>query len=82
MCDEAVHHFLVALKLILDWLITGKMIKNLYTLYPDVDLLFFDKDSGDVTFYCNAIGILNVNLDNINFDNSFDEDINTIIHIR
>ena len=48
------------------------MIKNLYTdLYADDGLLFFNEDSGDVTFSCNEMGILNVNLNNINLDNIF-----------
>ena len=43
-------------------------------MYADDGLLFFDKDSGDVTFCCSEMGILSVNLNNINRDNSFDED--------
>ena len=43
---------------------------------------FFDEDSDNVTFCCNKMGILSVNL-NINFDNNFDEDDpDTIILIR
>ena len=41
-------------------------------MYADDGLLFFDEDSGDVTFCCNEMGILSVNL--INLDNNFDED--------
>ena len=49
------------------------MIKRIYTaLYADDGLLFFDEDSGDVTFCCNEMVILSVNL--INLDNNFDED--------
>ena len=52
-------------------------------MYADDGLLFFDKDSGDVTFCCSEMGILSVNLNNINRDNSFDEDDpGTIIIIR
>ena len=48
MCDEAVNNSL-ALKLIPDWFVTTKMIKNLYTaFYSDDGLLFFDEDSGNV----------------------------------
>ena len=39
--------------------------------YADDDLLFFDEDSGDVTFCCDKTGILSVNLNNINLDNNF-----------
>ena len=52
-------------------------------MYADDGLLFFDKDSGDVTFCCSEMGILSVNLNNINRNNNFDEDDpDTIIIIR
>ena len=35
---------------------------------------FFYESSGDVTFCCNEMSILSVNLNNINLDNNFDED--------
>ena len=58
-------------------------VVNLYTaLYADDGLLFFDEDSGDVTFCCNKTGILSVNLDNINLDNFGEDDPDTIILIR
>ena len=51
------------------------MIKKLYNaLYADDGPLFLDDDSGDVKFCCNEMGILSVNLNNINLDNIFDED--------
>ena len=43
-------------------------------MYANDGLLFFPEDSGDVTFCCNEIGILSVNLNNISLDNNFDED--------
>ena len=53
MCDETVDDYLAALKLIPNWFVTRKMIKKLYTaLYEYGGLLFFDEDSGDVTFCC------------------------------
>ena len=60
------------------------MIKKLYNaLYADDGLLFSDEDSSDVTLCCNEMGILSVNLNNVNFDNNFDEDdLHTIILIR
>ena len=51
-----------------------KWLKNYTALYADHGLIFFDEDSGDVTFCCNEMGILSVNLNNINLDNNFDED--------
>ena len=52
-------------------------------MYADADLLFFNEDSDNVAFCCNKMGILSVNLHNINHDNNFDEgDPDTIILIR
>ena len=82
--DEDVDNSPAALKLFPDWFVISKMIKKAFTvLYADDGLLFFDEDSGDVTFYCNKMGILSVNLNNIILDNNFDEDgPDTIILIR
>ena len=81
MCDEAVDDSLAALKLIPDWFVTSKMIYN--ALYADENILYFDEDSGDVTFCCNEMGILSVNLDNVNLDNNFeDNDLDTIVLVR
>ena len=75
MCDEAVDDSLAALKLIPDWFFASKMIKNLYAaLYADDSLLFYYEDSGDVTFFCNEMSILSVNLNNVNLDYNVDED--------
>ena len=66
MCDEPVDDFLAALKLIPNWFVTSKMIKTLYiALYEDDGLRLFDEGSGGVTFCCNEMGILSVNLNNI-----------------
>ena len=43
-------------------------------MYVDDDILYFNEDSGDVLFSCNEMGILNIDLNNINLDNYFDED--------
>ena len=52
-------------------------------MYADDGLIFFDNDSSNVTFCCNDIGILRVNLDNIVLDNNFDEgDPDIIILIK
>ena len=51
MCDEAVDDFLPSLNFIRDWFVTNKMIKKLFTaLYADVNILYFDEDSGNVLF--------------------------------
>ena len=84
MCDEAVDDSLAALKLILDWFVTSQMIKELYTvLYADENILYFNEDSGNVTFCCNEMGILDIGFNNINVDNNFYEhDPDTIILTR
>ena len=84
MCDETVDDCLAAFKLVPDWFVISKMIKNLFTaLYADENKLYFNEGSGDVVFNCNGVGILNIDLNNINLDNNFDEDDpDTIIIIR
>ena len=74
MCDEA------ALKCIPDWFVTSGMIKKLFSAsYTDEILLYFNKDFGDATFNYNKMGIVNINLNNINLDDDFDKDISIII---
>ena len=51
MCSEAVDDSLAALKLIPDWFVTSKMIKELcIALYTDRNILYFNEDSGNVVF--------------------------------
>ena len=38
------------------------------------NILYFIEDSGNVVFSCNEIGILHIDLNNINLDNNFDQD--------
>ena len=84
MWDEAVDDCLAALKLVHDCFVTIEMIKKLFTsLYADENILYFNEGSGDVIFNCNGMGILNIDLDNINLGNNFDaDDADTIILIR
>ena len=63
------------MKLIPDWFVASKMIKKLYTtLYADENVFYFNEDSDNIVFSCNEMGILNIDLNNINLDNNFDED--------
>ena len=51
------------------------MIKKLFTaLYADENILYFNECPGDAAFNCSGIGILNIDLNDINLDNNFDED--------
>ena len=72
------------MKLILNWFVTGKMIKEPFTaLYADESILYFNENSGNTVFSCNEISILNIDLNNIYLDNTFDEDdLDTVILIR
>ena len=75
MCDEAVGYSLAALKLVPNWFVISKMIKELFTaLQADENMLYFNEVSDNVVFSCNEMGILNINLNNFNLDNNFDED--------
>ena len=60
------------------------MIKKVYTAwYADENIFYFNEDSVDAVFSCNEMDSLSIELNNINFDNNFDEDDpDTIILIR
>ena len=69
------------LKFVPDWFVTNKMIKKLFTtLYTNENTLYFNEDSGNVTFICNGMGIFSIDLNNSNLYNKDDPDI--IIHVR
>ena len=72
------------MKLISDWFVTSKVIKKLFTaLYEDRNILYFNEDFGDAVFNYNEMGIVNIDLNNINLDDNFDEeDPKNIILIR
>ena len=77
MCDETVDDCLAALKFVYDWFVTSKMIKTLLftAFYADENIRYFNEDSGIVVFTCNGMGILNIYLNNVNFDDTnYDED--------
>ena len=84
MCDKAVDYCPPALRFVPDRLVTSKLLKILCTaFYTDENILYFDKDSGDV-FTCNGMGVLIIDYNNINLDDTnYDEDDpDTIILIR
>ena len=52
-------------------------------MYADKNIPYFNEDSGDAVFSCSEMGILSIDLNNINLDNNFDEDdSDTIILIK
>ena len=68
MCDKAADDFLPALKFVPDWFVSSKMIKKLHdALFADNDILFFGEDSSNVTLSSDEMGIISVDLNNINF---------------
>ena len=77
--------FLSALKLFPDCFVTSKMIKKLLTAsYTDEKILCFNDYSGNTVFSCNEMGILSIDLKNIDLDDTnYDKrDPKTIIQIR
>ena len=64
------------MKLVCDLFVTSTMVKN-------ENILYLNEDSANVVVSCNEIGILNIDINNINLDNIFNEDDpDTIIIIR
>ena len=85
MWKKAADDCLATLKFVLDWFVTSKMIEILFTaLHADENVLYFNEDSGNVVFICNGMGILNIDLNNINLCNiNYNEDDpDTIIHVK
>ena len=85
MCDKAVDAFLSTLKFVPIWFVTSKTIKKIDDdLLSNDDIIFVNEDSINVTFVSDEMGILSVDLNDINLDNvNFDEDnLETIIHVR
>ena len=75
MCDKAVDDFLREVKL---------LKKLLTALHSDDKILHFNGDSSNVVFSCSEMGIVSIDLNNINFDDTnYDEDDSeAIIHTR
>ena len=59
MTDKTVDDFLPTLKFVPDRFVINNMIEKLYNaLFADDNIFFFDKDSGNVTFSRNEIGVI------------------------
>ena len=85
MRDEAVDDCLDALKFAPDWFVTNKMNKNLFTtLSADDNILYFNENFCNAVFSFNGMGILNIDLNNINLDDTYYDEDNpkTVINIR
>ena len=82
VCDNVFDDFLPALKLIPNWFVASEIIKKLHNaLFEEDDTLFFDEDSGRVTFSSDEICNLSVDLNNINLDdvNFYEDDPENLI---
>ena len=57
------------------------MIKIVFTdFYTDESILYFNEDSGNVVITCNGMGIFDIDLNNINLDDTnYDKDNPDII---
>ena len=79
MCDKTVDISLGTLKIIPNWFVTKKWLKNSLRFLRRLRRLpslqnYSNEDSGNVVFNCNEMGILNIDINNINLGNNFDED--------
>ena len=64
MCYKDAGYPVSALKFILNWFVTDKMVKNLHgDLFFDNGILFFDEDFVDTTFFDLEIGNLSEDLE-------------------
>ena len=85
LLDKSVGDCLEALKFVPHWFVTSKMIKKVFTaLHAHRNILYFNEDSNNLKFCCNEMGILSVNLNNINRDDSNyrEDDPDTVILIK
>ena len=83
MCDKAVEDLLSALKFVPDWFVTSKIIKKLdNTLFANDDIIFINKDTDNVSLFGDEMGILTVDLTNINLDDANFDENDPIIHVR
>ena len=71
MCKKAVNIFYAFLPALHEWFVRSKMIKTFHNaLFIDNDILFYDQDSGNVTFSSDEMDILSVDLNNVNLDDA------------
>ena len=74
-----------SIKLIPDWFVTSKMLEKFHdALLANDGIPFFDDHFSKKTFFVNEMGILRVDLDNINLDddnNFYEDNPETIFHV-
>ena len=81
MSNTAVDDFLPTLKFVPDWFVTNKMPERVHdTLLANDDILFFDEDFSNITFFGDEIGIFSVDLYELHINEiNFDEGILKLI---
>ena len=84
MYKEAFDTCLPLLKFVPDWFVTNKILKDLHnTVFFNDIIVFVNEDSNNLTIFSDDMGLVyvglnNVSLDDVNFD---DDDPETIIHV-
>ena len=85
-CDEVVDNCLPALKFIPDWIVINKMFETFHDSLPiNDDIIFFGENYSEVIFFTNQIGILGVDMDEINLaddKNFYESDSDIFIQVR
>ena len=85
ICHKAVDAYLPLLKFVPHWFVTNMMLKDLYNAISlNGGIVFVNANSGNVTFFSNDVGLVNVDLINISLDdNNLDnDDPETIFYVR
>ena len=73
ICNEAVDGCAEALKFIPDWFVTMKMLEMFHEMleifhHTNDEIIIFDEDFSKVTYFANGIGIVDVDVNKINFE--------------
>ena len=76
MCDKPADTCLPILKFVPDWSVANKMLEKLdNVIFSNDDINLDDIDSDIVTFFSDNMGLVTIDLNNINLDiNNFVED--------
>ena len=84
MCRKAIKTCLPLLKCVSDWFVISKMLKYLdnFLIFKFFNLQFFNDDlvHDNVTFFSDDMGLVNVELNNVNLDDdNFDQGVPEIL---
>ena len=84
MCEEAVDACLPAMKFVVNWFVTPKMLEDLgSTVFFNSDIDRGNVDLGILTLLNDGMDFVNVNLNNVCLDDDFnDDDLDTICLVK